>query len=133
VGDVAGARSALADYPGRTEDEGHDRDADEWVLDFMEGRIGDLQPLERAAASIQDPHARAVALAGAALRRATAEHASGGDWIAPMAAAYPAVASFGGDDWRIGAVVRTWTIGMLVVSALIGAALLFGRLTGVWG
>jgi len=41
-------------------------------------------------------------------------------------------ASFGGDDWRIGAVVRTWTIGMLVVSAMVGAALLFSRMTGVW-
>ena len=98
----------------------------------MEGRISDLERLEQAAASLQDPEARAVAMSGAALRRATAVHASGGDWIGPMAAAYPAVASLGGDDWRIGAVVRTWTVGMLIVSALIGAALLVGRLTGVW-
>ena len=132
LGDVDGARGILADFPQGTDEQRYDREADEWVLDFMEGRISDLERLEQAATSLQDPEARAVAMSGAALRRATAVHASGGDWIGPMAAAYPAVASLGGDDWRIGAVVRTWTVGMLIVSALIGAALLVGRLTGVW-
>jgi hypothetical protein len=49
-----------------------------------------------------------------------------------MAAAYPVVAGRATDEWRVGAVVRVWTIGMLVVSAMVGAALLFSRMTGVW-
>jgi hypothetical protein len=132
TGDVDAARALLPEYPRRTDYERYDRDADQWLMDFLDGRAGALEPLEQAAAAIEDPERRAAAVAGAALRRASAEHAAGGGWIGPMAAAYPLVAGRATDDWRVGAIVRVWTIGMLVVSAMIGAALLFSRMTGVW-
>jgi hypothetical protein len=132
IGNVDAARALLPEYPSRTDYERFDRDADEWLMDFLEGRAGTLDPVERAAAAIDDPQRRAVAVAGAALRRATAENATGGDWIGPMAAAYPAVAGRATDAWRMGAIVRLWTLGMLVASAMIGAALLFSRMMGVW-
>jgi hypothetical protein len=132
TGDVDAARALLPEYPTATDYERHDRDADEWVMDFMEGRAGALEPLEESAAAIQDPERRAVAVAGMAIRRATAAHAAGGEWIGAMAAVYPEVAGRATDDWRVGAVVRVWTIGMVAASAMIGLALLFARVTGVW-
>lgn len=132
TGDVDAARALLREYPSGTDYERYGRAADQWMMDFLDGRTGALDALEQAAAAVEDPERRAVAVAGAALRRATAENAAGGDWIGPMAAAYPAVAGRATDHWRIGAVVRVWTLGMVVVSAMVGAALLFSRMTGVW-
>ena len=132
TGDVDTARALLPRYPNGTDHERFEREADEWVMDFMDGRAGPLEPLERAAAAIEDPDRRAAALVGSAIRRATAAHAAGGDWIAPMAEAYPLVAGRVTDEWRVGVIVRVWTIGMVAASLMIGAALLFGRLTGVW-
>jgi hypothetical protein len=132
TGDVDAARALLSRYPSGTDHERFDRDADQWVMDFMDGRADPLEPLEQAAAAIEDPDRRAVALVGTAHRRAMAANAAGGDWMTPMAQAYPLVAGRVTEDWRVGAIARVWTIGMVAASLMIGGALLFSRLTGVW-
>lgn len=132
TGDTAAARVSLADYAMATPEERCDRAGDGWIIDFMDGHISDMVRLDEAAAAIPDATRRGLAVSANAMRRALAAATTGGDWIGPMAAAYPAVAPFATDDFRASAVVKIWTAGMAVASAMVGVALLVGRFTGVW-
>ena len=130
--DVAGARAALETYPLDTAYERFGAKADRWALDFAEGALPDLAGVEARAAELTDPHEQRQAAASLAILRAHAALARGNDWVPPMAAARPLVGEAA--DGIIGAryVLPAWTMPVAIAAALIGVALLFGRLTGVW-
>ena len=132
AGDLAGARASLARYPRATAFERYWLAADAWFLDVLEGRPADLAAVEAEVEAVTEPALRAHAESGLALLRAHAAITAGRDWIAPMAAVYDRVAPFVDNTWRTPMVVRLWTWHMVIAAAIIGAALLVARLTGVW-
>jgi hypothetical protein len=134
AGDLAAARRTVDRLPRETAADRHTHAADAWSLDFLEGRAGDLEPVAQLAAKIEDQLERGEALVVTAMYRASAAAAAGGDWIGPMAAAYPHAAPYVDDnEWRIPLVVRVWVMNMLAVSVIAGLALLVWRALGTWG
>lgn len=127
VGDLAGARRSLSHYPRETAMERYLHASQEWFLDFVDGREAGLETLQAPLAEVQDPAMRGQAAAGIAILQGYVAAARGGDWISPLAAAYPALPDPAEDDWRLPLLVRTWTLTMAVSSLMIGAALLLGR------
>jgi hypothetical protein len=132
AGDTAAARVTLSRYPATT---GHDRfeaASDAWLIDFLEGETPSLSHVDSAAASIQEPEARAHAAANVAVLRAHRAVAEGADWVAPLAAARPLVGERASGIVASRFVVSAWTLQMAGAAAFVGVALLVGRLTGVW-
>jgi hypothetical protein len=130
--DVAGARATLETYPADTVYERFGAECDRWALDFVEGAMPDFAHVEALAAEITDPHHQRSAAASMAILRAHAAVAEGRDWVPPLAATRPLVGDAA--DGIIGAryVLPSWTMSVAIAALLIGVALLFGRLTGVW-
>jgi hypothetical protein len=132
AGELGAARETLGAYPTATGLERFEILDDGWFLDFLEGRVLDLVPLEAAAAELGTEEERTVAAVAIATLRAHAAAAAGSDWIGPLAAERARVA--GRADGIVGAryVVASWTLTMAVTSVMVGFALLVGRVTGVW-
>jgi hypothetical protein len=127
VGDRDGAYATLARYPRDTADQRYSHASDAWLLAFLDGSDADPAEVDALAAGLEDPEARARAQASVATLRAYLAAARGGDWVAPMAAAYPVVEGRIDDDWRWASVVRPWTMTMAVSSVIVGVAYMAWR------
>jgi hypothetical protein len=127
VGDREGAYATLARYPRDTADQRYSHASDAWFLAFLDGSDADPAEVDSLANGLDDPDARARAQASLATLRAYLAAARGGDWVAPMAAAYPAVEGRITDDWRRASVVRPWTLTMAASSVIVGLAFLAWR------
>lgn len=132
MGDLDGMRRAVALYPRESDADRYLVASELAVLDMLEGRPADVEHVARLAAAVQDPERRAAGVASAAVLGAHAAVLAGRDWIAPLASAYPAVRADLDERWRLRVIVASWTVQMAIAAALIGLALLVGRLTGVW-
>jgi hypothetical protein len=122
VGDRDGAHATLARYPRDTAEQRYSHASDTWFLAFLDGSDAEPNEVEALAAGLEDPETRIRATVSVASLRAYLAAARGGDWVAKMAAGYPAVQGRIADDWRTLTVVRVWTMTMAVTSALLGVA-----------
>ena len=86
LGDLEAARGEIEQMPVATPVERHQRAAATWLLDFMAGGNGSLEPLRAGTAAIDDPAGRLEAEVEVALSEARVALAAGGDWMAPAAA-----------------------------------------------
>jgi hypothetical protein len=127
VGDRDGAHATLARYPRDTVDQRFSHASDAWFLAFLDGSDAEPAEVDSLANSLDDPDSRARAQAMVATLRALRAAARGGDWVPPLAAAYPAVEGRITDDWRWANVVRPWTLTMAVSSVIVGVAILAWR------
>ena len=132
VGDVAAARAALETVPQDTPYERFDVASDRWLLDFLEGEVPPLTPLEAAAAELHNDHERRLAKAGVATLRAHSAAVEGRDWVPSFAGIRPELGTAAAGIVGARYVVPQWTALVAISGALIGGALVFGRLTGVW-
>jgi hypothetical protein len=134
VGDRDGAHATLARYPLDTAAERYSHASDAWFLAFLDGSDAEPVQVEALATELDDAEARARAQVSLATLRANLAAARGGDWITPMAAAYPAVEGRITDDWRAANVLRPWTMTMAVSSVIVGVAYLAWRwlVPGFW-
>jgi hypothetical protein len=133
VGDLAGARQTLAEYPSTTALERFEVLDDGWFLDFLEGADPPLAPLEAAADELSEGWERDFAAVVIATHRAHQASVHGGDWIAPFAAERGRLGSRAAGIVGTRYVVAIWTLYMASASVMVGIALLIGRATGVWG
>jgi hypothetical protein len=133
AGELTAAREALATYPSTTPLERFEIADDGWFLDFLEGRVAELAPLDAAGRELPTEQERTFAAVAIATLRSHAAAVAGADWIAPLAAERPRLAGLA--DGIVGAryVVASWTLTMALTSLMVGFALLVGRATGVWG
>jgi len=133
AGELPAARETLGAYPEATPLERFEILDDGWFLDFLEGRVAELAPLDAAARELPTEQERTFAAVAIATLRAHAAAVAGSDWILPLAAERPRLAELG--DGIVGAryVVASWTLTMALTSVMVGFALLVGRATGVWG
>ena len=130
--DPAGARAALAAYPMTTPYERFDAVNDRWLLDFTDGELPPLDEVEAMAAALQDPGERRQAIVATATLRAHVAVAEGRDWAAPVAAVRAEVGEAASGIIWARYILPAWTWLMAISALLVGGALLFGRLTGVW-
>jgi hypothetical protein len=86
LGDLEGARREAEQMPVRTAAERFQSAAMTWLLDFVAGSDGPLDPLRAAAAAIEDPADRLEAEVEIALSEGRVAVAQGGDWMTPAAA-----------------------------------------------
>lgn len=131
AGDLAAARETLAHYPTDTASQRYELASDTWFLDFLDGALPPVDAVAGAAAAVDDePEWAAV---GLATLRAHAGAVSGGDWISPLVDARARVGAQA--DGIVGAryILPTWTLFMAAAAAMVGIALLVGRMTGIWG
>jgi hypothetical protein len=117
LGDVEAARRETGQMPVGTAVERYQRAATSWLLDFVAGGDGTLEPVRAAAAAIDDPAERLEAEVEVALSEARVALAHSGDWLTPAAALRDRL----GDDpsrliWRLawGPAFR----GMLALAAI---------------
>jgi hypothetical protein len=132
VGDLAAARATLDSSPGDTPYERFDVASDRWFIHFVEGEVPPLDSVEAAAAEIVDEHERRLATVGVATLRACAAVVEGRDWVAPVAAVRADLGDAAAGIVAARYIVPQWTALAAIAGVLIGGALVFGRLTGVW-
>jgi hypothetical protein len=85
LGDLDTARDVLASMPETTDLERHQKRTTTWLVDFVGGIDGPLDPLVADAATIADDAHRLEAQVELAIAAARVAIAQGRDWIAPMA------------------------------------------------
>jgi hypothetical protein len=132
AGDLVAARATLDTYPIATTSDRFEILDDRWFLDFLEGGMPSLDPLEAAATEIEDPRERTFAAVMVATLRAHAAAASGADWVSPLAGERARVGDRAGGIVGARYVVVSWTLLMAIASALVGVALGVGRISGIW-
>jgi hypothetical protein len=132
AGELEAARKTLEAYPSTTELDRFEILDDGWFLDFLQGRVLDLDPLETAAAALGAEAQRTFAAVAIATLRAHAAAVAGIDWIPPLAAERQRVGSRADGIVASRYIVASWTLTMTVTSVMVGFALLVGRATGVW-
>ena len=89
LGELEAARGEIELMPVVTPIERHQRAAATWLVDFVAGGNGSLEPLRAGTAAIDDPAGRLEAEVEVALSEARVALAAGGDWMAPAAAIRP--------------------------------------------
>jgi hypothetical protein len=133
AGRLEDARRTLGTYPTATPYERFDQAADGWFLDFLEGDARPFASVDAVAANLEADDDRALAAAGLALMRAHQAAVSGTDPYPALAAARPALGERASGLVGTRYVLRTWTVMMVIAAGLVGVALLFGRMTDIWG
>lgn len=87
--DLDGARAALADMTDATAGDRYARTSAAWLVDFIGGTTGLLEPLESLIGAIEDPDDRIAASVELAVMRARVALADGQDWRVPLATVRP--------------------------------------------
>jgi hypothetical protein len=132
AGDLEAARTTLARYPSATAFQRFDALNDAWFLDFVGGELPALHGVEAAAREVEDPDERLRTEVSVAMLRAHTAVAAGGDWVPPLASLRPLLGSRAGGVVGTRYVMTAWTLLMTITTAMVGVALLVGRVTGVW-
>jgi hypothetical protein len=130
--DLAAARDTLTRYPRTTPFERYDAAIEEWFIEFIAGELPDPHPIEEIVATIEEPDLRSKADAGVATMRAHLAAARGGDWLAELAAPFHRIDTSSAQGIRAKLIVINWTVPMAIAAALVGLALLVGRLSGIF-
>jgi hypothetical protein len=132
AGDLDGARAALGAYPLETPFQRFDAVSDRWFLEFLEGQLPPLDDVEAAASNLEDEADRRQAAVAIATLRAHTAVAQGADWVRPVASVRPVLADAAGGIIAARYIIPAWTASVAIAALLIGIALLFGRISGVW-
>ena len=85
LGDVDAARRCVSQMRTDTPTARYARDGSAWLVAFVGGRTGDLDPLRDRATEIEDPDDRLAAEVELAANEARVELAAGRDWRPPLA------------------------------------------------